>query len=129
VSRAAERYVGESRFLHLWPPGMVVFALVVLTGGGRGAVLYALAFAACGLIVARLMPWRFVVHDDGLGLVFAFGRRLFIPKTLVTIRADRGGAVALLPERRLGYPLTEGLVERRRLELRAVFQEHGFTVL
>jgi hypothetical protein len=28
----------------------------------------------------------------------------------------------------LGYPLTDGLVERRRLALRAVLVEHGFRV-
>jgi hypothetical protein len=36
----------------------------------------------------------------------------------------------LLPRRadRFGYPLTDGLVERRRLQLRAVLVEHGFAV-
>ena len=129
MSRAAERYVGESRFLHLWPPGMLAFALLVLTVGGIGAGFYAAVLAACGLVGARLLPWRFVVRDDGVGLAFAFGRRVFLPKAVVTIRADRGGAVVMVRQRRLGYPLTDGLLERRRLELRAVLVEHGFTVV
>jgi hypothetical protein len=129
VSRAAERYVGESRFLHLWPPGMLAFGVVVLVGGGSGALFYGAIVAGIGIAVGLVLPWRFVVFPDGLGLYFAFGRRLFLPRPRVTIRADRGGAVVMVPERRLGYPLTDGLVERRRLELRAVLLEHGFTVV
>jgi hypothetical protein len=47
----------------------------------------------------------------------------------VTIRVRSGSPVAY-PEvfRRWGYPLTDGLVERRRTLLRAVLVEHGFRV-
>ena len=106
---------------------MVAFAVVVLVGTGRGAAFYAVLFALCGLVSARYLPWRFAVLDEGIALWFAFGRRLFLPKDAVTVRVGSGSTVAY-PEvfRRFGYPLTDGLVERRRVLLRAVLVEHGF---
>ena len=121
--------MGTSVFLRCWPPGMVVFALLVLIGPGRGALLYCVLFAVCGLVSARYLPWRFAVLDEGIALWFPFGRRLFLPKEAVTVRVGAGSPVAY-PEvfRRLGYPLTDGLVERRRVLLRAVLVEHGFRI-
>ena len=55
---------------------MLVFAVLVLTGTGRGALLYCVLFAVCGLVSARYLPWRFAVLDEGIALWFAFGRRL-----------------------------------------------------
>jgi hypothetical protein len=106
---------------------MLVFGLVVLAAIGLGALVYAVVFAVCGLVVARYLPWRFAVLDDGIALWFPFGRRLFLPKEAVTVRVGLSGSVAY-PEvyRRFGYPLTDGLVERRRMALRAVLVEHGF---
>ena len=106
---------------------MVVFAFMVLTGAGNGALFYAIAFSLCGLVVARYLPWRFAVLDEGIALWFAFGRRMFLPKAAVTVRVGLSGSVAY-PEvyRRFGFPLTDGLLERRGTTLRAVLVEHGF---
>jgi hypothetical protein len=108
---------------------MVVFAGLVLIGTGRGASFYAVLFAICGVISARYLPWRFAVLDEGIALWFPFGRRMFLPKDTVTVRVGSGSTVAY-PEvfRRFGYPLTDGLVERRRMALRAVLVEHGFRI-
>lgn len=108
---------------------MLVFAAIVLTGTGRGALFYAVLFGICGLVSARYLPWRFVVLDEGIALWFPFGRRLFLPKDAVTVRVGMGSPVAY-PQafRRFGYPLTDGLVERRRTALRAVLVEHGFRI-
>ena len=59
----------------------------------------------------------------------AFGRRLFLPKEEVTVRVNTGSSVAY-PEvfRRFGYPLTDGILERRHKLLRAVLVEHGFRI-
>ncbi len=65
---------------------MVVFAVLVLIGTGRGAAFYAVLFAVCGLVSARYLPWRFAVLDEGIALWFPFGRRLFLPKDAVTVR-------------------------------------------
>jgi hypothetical protein len=106
---------------------MLVFGFVVLTGAGSGALLYAIGFSLCGLAVARYLPWRFAILDEGIALWFAFGRRMFLPKHAVTVRVGLSGSVAY-PEvyRRFGYPLTDGLIERRGTTLRAVLVEHGF---
>jgi hypothetical protein len=108
---------------------MVVFALVVLVQPGRAGVLYAFLFAACAGIWARALPWRFAVLDEGIALWFPFGRRLFLPKGEVTVRVNTGSSVAY-PEvfRRFGYPLTDGILERRHKVLRAVLVEHGFRI-
>jgi hypothetical protein len=125
----SSRYVGQSVFLRCWPPGMVVLGAVVLTIAGAGALLYCALFVIFGLVVARSLPWRFAVLDEGIALWFPFGRRLFLPKDTVTVRVSGGSPVAY-PEmfRWFGYPLTDGLVERRRKVLRAVLLEHGFRV-
>jgi len=108
---------------------MLVFAGVVLIGPGRGAWFYAVLFAVCGLVSARYLPWRFAVLDEGIALWFPFGRRMFLPRNAVTVRVGTGSTVAYpAVYRRFGYPLTDGLVERRRLALRAVLVEHGFRV-
>jgi hypothetical protein len=106
---------------------MVALAALVLVGSGRGAAFYAVVFALCGLVVARYLPWRFAVLDEGIALWFPFGRRLFLPREAVTVRVRSGSPVAY-PEvyRRFGYPLTDGLVERRRAALEAVLVEYGF---
>ena len=108
---------------------MVVFAAIVLFGTGRSAALYAVAFAMCGLVAARYLPWRFAVLDEGIALWFPFGRRMFLPRDAVTVRVGLSGSVAY-PEayRRFGYPLTDGLVERRRAALQAVLVEYGFRI-
>src|SRR5947207_8888202 len=108
---------------------MVALALLVLLQPGRAGAFYALLFAICAWIWARALPWRFAVLDEGIALWFAFGRRLFLPKDAVTVRVGSGSTVAY-PQafRRLGYPLTDGLVESRRTLLRAVLVEHGLRI-
>ncbi len=108
---------------------MLIFAVIVLTGTGAGALFYCAFFAVCGLVVARYLPWRFAVLDEGIALWFPFGRRMFLPKEAVTVRVSAGSPVAY-PEayRRFGYPLTDGLVESRRKLLRSVLVEHGFHI-
>lgn len=120
--------MGESRFVRWWPPGAVVTAVLLAATGTTGPFPLVLVIGAA--LSALMMPWRFVVVDDGIALWFPFGRRRFYRRDEVTLRADRGGAVAYPGGfRRFGYPLTDGLVERRRLLLRAVLVEHGFRVV
>ena len=117
-------YVGQSQLLHYWPSLMVAGALVgyLLVGP-----IPALVLLVPGLAAALAMPWRFAVHDRGIALWFAFGKYRYLAKEQVSVRVGHGSTV-LLPRRadRFGYPLTNGLVERRRMVLRAVLAEHGF---
>jgi hypothetical protein len=115
--------------VRLWPPGMVVLALLVLLQPGRAGAFYALLFAICAWIWARALPWRFAVLDEGIALWFPFGRRLFLPREEVTVRVKTGSSVAYPAVfRRFGYPLTDGILERRHKVLRAVLVEHGFRI-
>jgi hypothetical protein len=120
--------VGESRFLRWWPLLAVVVAVALVFSGSSGPLPLVLMVGA--VLSALMLPWRFVVVDDGIALWFPFGRRRFYRRDALTVRADRGGAVAYPGRaRRFGYPLTDGLVEKRRLLLRAVLVEHGFRVI
>src|SRR5204863_446007 len=82
-----------------------------------------------GVIAYNDLTLAELVLDEGIALWFAFGRRLFLPKEEVTVRVNTGSSVAY-PEvfRRFGYPLTDGILERRHKLLRAVLVEHGFRI-
>ena len=85
------------------------------------------SFALCGFAFAWLLPWRFVVVEDGIGLWFTFGRRRFLPKDDVVVRAGLGSPVAYRGEnRRFGYPLSDGFLEQRRRALTEVLTLLGF---
>ncbi len=124
------RYVGASTFLRVWPPGMLVLAFLLLTQAGTNGTSFALLFSLSAVVVARLLPWRFEVFDEGIDLTFAFGRHHFLDKHETTISVNLGGAVARRrAASRFGYPLTDGLVEPRRLALRALLLQQGFQVV
>ncbi len=119
-------YVGQSQLLHYWPGAMVVFGLVVSLLGGP---LAAVTLLVPAVVVAVVLPWRFAVLERGIALWFPFGKYRYLPKEHVTVRVGHGSTV-LFPRRgdRFGYPLTDGLVERRRLVLREVLTRYGVQV-
>ena len=107
---------------------MVVFGLVQVLTDKRFAG-YAILFALCGLAFALLLPWRFVVVDEGIGLWFTFGRRRFLPKSEIIVRAGLGSPVAFRGEnRRFGYPLSDGFFEGRRRALTEILTLLGFRI-
>jgi hypothetical protein len=117
-------YVGQCRSLRYWPRCMLVLALVPCALGNLGP---ALLFIVPALLVSLWIPWRFLVYTHGIELWFGFGKRRFLERENVTVRANLGGAV-VLPRgaQRFGYPLTNGLVERDRVALRTAFALNGF---
>jgi hypothetical protein len=119
-------YIGQSTLLHCWPWITAIAAVIGFLFGGP--VTSALLFVP-GVVVALLLPWRFAVLERGIALWFPFGKYRYLAKEQITVRVGHGSTV-LLPRRadRFGYPLTDGLVERRRMVLRAVLMEHGFEV-
>jgi hypothetical protein len=120
------RYVGQSWFVHWWPWFMVVLGVVQYITDVRFAG-YAILFVLCGFAFAWLLPWRFVVVEEGIGLWFTFGCRRFLPKSETVVRAGLGSPVAFRGEnRRFGYPLSDGLLERRRHALTEVLTLLGF---
>ncbi len=119
-------YIGQSQLLHYWPSMMVAAAAVGFLFGGP---VTSVMLLVPGVVVALVLPWRFAVLDRGIALWFPFGKYRYLAKEQVTVRVGHGSTV-LLPRRadRFGYPLTDGLAERRRMDLRAVLTEHGFEV-
>ena len=75
------------------------------------------------------VPWRFVVVDEGIGLWFGVGKRRFLPRDDVTVHVDLAGARGSPNSEHFGYPLTDGISNRRLMILEAVLAEHGFRVL
>ena len=124
---AAPMYVGQSRLLHHWPQGVLLFAAVAFA---LGSLWTAIVFGVPALVAGLALPWRFAVYSDGIALWFCFGKRRALDRERVTVRADRGGVV-VLPRgaQRMGYPLTTGLIERDRLMLRDLFRFCGFDVV
>jgi hypothetical protein len=122
--RVSPLYVGRCVLFRTLPRfGLVLAGLCFLTGSSIGALL----FAAAALVVAAVLPWRFVVFDEGVLLSFALRQDRFFSKHDIAIRSDETGAV-LYPtaSMRRGYALSDGLTERRRAVLRAVLVRHGF---
>lgn len=117
-------YVGQSEALHRWPGVMALFAVAGWFIGGAGVTFVLLVPA---VVVGMVLPWRFALLDGGIALWFPFGKYRYLAKELVTVRVGHGGTV-VFPRRadRFGYPLTDGLVERRRSILRAVLVELGY---
>jgi hypothetical protein len=73
------------------------------------------------------LPWRFAVTESGIGLWFGFRKYRYVEKQHAVIRAGRGSPVVFCDHTgRFGYPLTDGLVDRDRLELRALLAALGF---
>ena len=63
-------YDGSSWFLRWWPKILLGLALWVLVIGWSHSIQWATFFVLCAWAHGRLLPWRFVVFDEGLLLVF-----------------------------------------------------------
>jgi hypothetical protein len=124
-------YEGSSGFLRWWPKILLVAAVWVLAEGWMSAIQWATFFAFAAWAQGHFIPWRFRVLDDGLALLFPFGRRVFLPKSTTTVRLETVGAVAVIEgHRRLGYLLHDGLlyVPDQRSRLRRALSFYGYRV-
>jgi hypothetical protein len=125
---SSSRFVGQSFSLRFLP--WLVIAVGFCTAISNGSrVPVGVFLLALGAFAAIAVPWRFVVVDEGIALWFGFGRRRFLPRDDVTVRVDLGGVRVLPNSEHFGYPLTDGISNRRLVILRAVLEEHGFRVL
>src|SRR4051812_6049762 len=96
----AHSYQGGSFFLRWWPKLLVAFAAVILVVGWSHSIQWATLLVVVACVHARWLPCQFTILDDGIQLAFPFGRRLFLPKTALTIRVETVGAIALVGRRR-----------------------------
>jgi hypothetical protein len=106
---------------------MLAGVCTAVSGGSRvviGALLLAL-----GAFARVAVPWRFVVVDEGIALFFGFGKRRFLPRDHVTVEVDLAGVRVRSDSEHFGYPLTDGISNRRGAILKAVLEEHGYRFL
>jgi len=125
-------YEGSSGFLRWWPKIMLGLALAVLVDGVSHSLQWATLFVVCAWLHGRMLPWRFSVLDDGLELVFPFGRHVFLPKPGATVRLEAVGAVVMTGRHRhLGYLLHDGVLYQpgQRVRLRRAFDFYGYRVV
>ena len=125
-------YEGKSGFLRWWPKVLLAAALFVLVEGGLSAIQWATFFVLAAWVGGHFLPWRFSVFEDGVGLLFPFGRRVFLPKDKLTVRIENVGAVAVVEgHRRVGYLLHDGVlyVPGQQSRLRLALQYFGYRVV
>ena len=126
-------YQGTSAYM-LWAPrlflAMSAFMYVLQSSHW---IQFATTFVLMAFVHSRWLPWRFEIQDDGIQLLFPFGRRLFLNRSIATVRVDVVGAMVYNDRhgrKWFGYPLKDGILyhpERESL-LRAAFLDRGFTL-
>jgi hypothetical protein len=124
-------YQGGSAFLRWWPRALPLVALWVLVIGWSHSVQWAALLVVAAALHARFLPCAFTVTDDGVWMLFPFGRRRFLAKQAITIRLDIVGAVALVGRRRrVGYPLMDRVLYEpgRTSLLYTAFSSFGYRV-
>jgi hypothetical protein len=125
----ATSYQGGSFFLRWWPSILFSLALVLAVMSELRAIQWITLMVVVACIHVRLMPWQFTIREEGLTLTFPFGRRLFLPKSSLTVRMERIGATALLGRhRRIGYLLMDRILYEpgRAILLRTAFTGLGY---
>jgi hypothetical protein len=133
MSDDGQWYEGTSTFM-LWAPKVFVFMAVgIYLSHWNHSIEFASTFLVLAFIHSRWLPWRFEIRDDGLQLVFPFGRHLFVSRSSATIRVDVVGAMLYDDGRgkfRFGYPLLDGILYQpgRESVLRSAFVDRGYTV-
>ena len=126
-------FEGTSGFM-LWAPRVyLVMAVVMVLGHWSHWIQFATTFLLIAFIHSRWLPWRFEIQEDGLRLLFPFGRRLFLNRSSANVRVDVVGAMVYdsrRGKRRFGYPLMDGILYQpgRESLLRSAFLERGYTV-
>jgi hypothetical protein len=125
-------YLGRNWFLRWWPKLLLVLGAVVLYVDWNHAIQWATLFGAIAYVHGRWLPWQFAIREDGLALTFPFGRRLFLPRSSLTVRIDVVGAIAMVGRRRhFGYLLMDriGYEPDGERQLRNAFTGLGYNLL
>ncbi len=125
---ASSEFEGRSGYLRWAPKVLIAIAIAVLAIHWPRSREWAGLSLLLAYIHARWLAWRFVVSDEGVLLIFPFGRRMLIPRDSVSVRVDLVGAVLKVRGRLLRYLLFDGVLYRpgREDSLRSAFVEHGF---
>jgi hypothetical protein len=90
---------------------LLTLALLLAVLSDLRAIQWITLLVVLAAIHVRWMPWQFMIREEGLTLTFPFGRRLFLPKSSLTVRMETIGATALLGRhRRIGYLLMDRIL-------------------
>ena len=122
-------YQGRNRFLRWWPKLLLALAALILYVGWSHSIQWVTLLAAIAYVHGRWLPWQFTIREDGLALQFPFGRRLFLPRSSLTVRMEVVGAVAMVGRRRhFGYLLMDriGYEPDNERRLRGAFTGFGY---
>src|SRR4051812_35117160 len=124
-------YEGTSEFLRWWPKVLVALAFLVAVIHWSHWLQFATVLLVCAWLHGRMLAWRFVVLDDGLELVFPFGRRVFLPKPDTTVRMETVGATAMMARPHHGYLLFDGVLFQpgQRARLQRALDYYGYRVV
>ena len=128
---ADDLYEGHNRFLRWWPKLLLVLAALTLYVGWSHSTQWVTLFAVIAYVHGRWLPWKFTIQEDGLALVFPFGRHLFLPRNSLTVRLEMVGAVAFVGRRRhFGYLLMNriGYEPDNEERLRVAFTGFGYNL-
>ena len=93
MAEDAAVYQGRNRFLRWWPKLLLGLAALVLYVGSSHSIQWVTLLAVIAYVHMRWLPWQFTIREDGLDLRFPFGRRLFLPRSSLTVRMEVVGAV------------------------------------
>jgi hypothetical protein len=123
-------FQGESGYMRWAPKVLLALGVVVLLVRWTDSLQWTSLLALVAYVHARWFAWRFVVSDDGVLLVFPFGRQAFIARESAMVKVETVGAVLRVNGRLLRYLLFDGILYRPGSEdaLRAAFSTHGFRV-
>jgi len=126
-------YEGTSGYLRWGPKFFLFMAAFMFVLHWSHWIQFTTTFLLVAFVHSRWLPWRFEIGDDGLQLVFPFGRRLFFSRSIATVRIDVVGAMVYDARRGklgIGYPLMDGILFHpgRESLLRSAFVDRGYTV-
>src|SRR5258708_734135 len=126
-------YEGTSGYLRWGPKVFLAMAVFMFVLQWSHWIEFATTFLLVAFIHSRWLACRFEIGDDGLELVFPFGRHLFLSRSVATVRIDVVGAFVYDARRGklgIGYPLMDGILFHpgRESILRSAFLDRGYTV-
>jgi hypothetical protein len=126
-----DAFQGESGYMRWAPKAMLALAVAVLVARWTHSLQWASLLVLVAYVHERCLAWRFVVSDDGVLLVFPFGREAFVPRESAIVKVEMVGVVLRMQGRLRRYLLFDGVLYRPGSEdaLRAAFSARGFRVI
>jgi hypothetical protein len=125
-----DAFQGESGYMRWAPKAMLALGVAVLVVRWTHSLQWASLLVLLAYVHARCLAWRFVVSDEGVSLMFPFGREAFVARESAVVKVEIVGVVLRVQGRLRRYLLFDGILYRPGSEdvLRAEFSARGFRV-